>query len=609
MSTLDLTAPAPASGAARQAARLLRWLEQGLGAICALLLAVLLVVVLATVLLRYVFSTGLLGAEDAGIWLHVALIAAGAPLAINSALAMRLDIFVRRMPAAGQQTADIAADVFSVLTGLVLLFGGATIAARLGGISPSLGLPEWIRFGFLGAGGGLVLLALLLNRVAEGRSGQFILSTVIGIAVYLAATRLSFDVAWPPSLVLGIIAGIGLVVAAPLPHAFLAASYIAILFGSTLPEAAIVSSTVTGLSKFLLLAIPFFLLAGGFLTISGVAGQIVRFAAALVGHRRAGLGQTALLTSVLFSGASGSSVANAAFGAATFQPELVKRGYPPAQAGAIIAATSVLDNVIPPSIAFLILAAATNLSVGALLVGGFFAGGVMAVCLAVAIHLTVRENTTQPRADATERWRSAIGAIPAFGLGVLVVVGIRFGVVTTTEAAALAALYALLLGVFARLRAASLYEAMRQAAVEASAIGLLIGSAAPFAFLLAVDDISGLVSSVATSLGAGALGVLVAINLILLVVGLVLDIGAAILLFSPIFLPIAVAAGIDPIHFGVILVVNLMIGGLTPPVGMLVYVVSGVTRIPAPTLFRAILPYLAALLVSLAILSAWALFF
>lgn len=130
MSTLDLTAPAPASGAARQAARLLRWLEQGLGAICALLLAVLLVVVLATVLLRYVFSTGLLGAEDAGIWLHVALIAAGAPLAINSALAMRLDIFVRRMPAAGQQAADIAADVFSVLTGLVLLFGGATIAAR-----------------------------------------------------------------------------------------------------------------------------------------------------------------------------------------------------------------------------------------------------------------------------------------------------------------------------------------------------------------------------------------------------------------------------------------------------------------------------------------------
>ena len=370
-----------------------------------------------------------------------------------------------------------------------------------------------------------------------------------------------------------------------------------------------VASVVSGMSKFLLLAIPFFLLAGGLLTASGVAGQLVRFASSLVGHRRGGLAQTTLLTSVLFSGASGSSVANAAFGASTFQPELVKRGYPPAQAGAIIAATSVLDNVIPPSIAFLILAAATNLSVGSLLAGGFVGGAVMAVALAVAIHLTVKVRATQARATGRERWRSAVAAIPAFGLGVIVVVGIRFGVVTTTEAAALAAIYTLLLGLFGRLGAATLYSAFRQAGAEASAIGLLIGSAGPFAFLLAVDDVSGMVSDFTAALGGGPLGVLILSNVILLVVGLVLDIGAAILLFGPLLLPIAVAAGIDPIHFGVILVVNLMIGGLTPPVGMLVYVVSGVTRLPAGTLFRAILPYLAALIVALAVLSAGAILF
>lgn len=606
---MEVVAPVPLSGYARLAARTLCLVETVLRALCAFILAVLLAVVLSTVVLRYVFGTGFLGSEDLGIWLHVALIAFGAPLAINSALAMRLDIFVRRLPAAGQALAAVMADVFTVLTGLILSFGSVEIASLLGGVSPTLGLPEWVRFGFIGAGGALVLLVLVLQRVAEHRGVAVLAAGVLGILLYVSVPLLGLHSSLPPSIVLGLIATLGLVVAAPLPHAFLAAAYVAIAFGSTLPEPAIVSSTVAGMSKFLLLAIPFFLLAGGLLTASGVAEQIVRFAASLVGHRKAGLAQTTLLTSVLFSGASGSSVANAAFGSATFQPALVKRGYPPAQAGAIIAATSVLDNVIPPSIAFLILAAATNLSVGALLVGGFFAGGLMAACLAVAIHLTVREQAVQPRADRAERWKSAVAAIPAFGLGVIVVVGIRMGVVTTTEAAALAALYTLFLGFGARLRLASLFDAFRQSATEASAIGLLIGTAGPFAFLLAVDNVSGLVSSFAMSFGSGQVSVMIAINLILLVVGLMLDIGAAILLFGPILLPLAVAVGIDPIHFGVILVVNLMIGGLTPPVGMLVFVVSGVTRIPAAALFRAILPYLFALLVSLALMCAWAIVF
>jgi tripartite ATP-independent transporter DctM subunit len=591
------------------AARSLKVVEAVLGVAAALVLVVLLFMVLITVCMRYFFNAGFIGAEDLGIWLQVALIALGAPLSLNSALAMRLDVFARMLPERLYPATQVAADVFTVLAALILSFGSSQIMTMLGGISPTLGVPEWIRFGFLGAGGALILVVLLLQRIAEGKGVPVALSLIIGIALYAGIPYVSVELEWPPSIFLGLIAAIGLVLAAPLPHAFLAAAYVVIAFGSSLPEPAIVSSTVTGISKFLLLAIPFFLLAGGLLTASGAANQLVRFAAAMVGHRRAGLAQTTLLTSVLFSGASGSSVANAAFGASTFQPELVKHGYRPAQAAAIIASTSVLDNVIPPSIAFLILATATNLSVGSLLVGGFFAGGLMAICLAVAIHLTVREQTPLPRATAAQRWQSAVQAIPAFGLGVIVVVGIRIGIVTTTEAAALAAFYTLLLGIGARLGIHSLYVAFRQAAVEAAAIGLLIGTAGPFAFLLAVDDVSGLISNLTTALGGSALAVILVSNIILLIVGLVLDIGAAILLFGPILLPAAVAAGIDPIHFGVIIVVNLMIHGLTPPLGMLIFVVSGVTRIPASELFRAVVPYLIALLVSLAILCAWAIIF
>ncbi|MGR9204069.1 TRAP transporter large permease [Rhizobium leguminosarum] len=591
------------------AARLLRAIEAILGIAAALVLAVLLLMVLVTVCLRYFFSAGFIGAEDLGIWLHVGLIALGAPLSLYSALAMRLDVFVKILPENLQKVTRIGADVFTVLSALILSFGGSEIMTMLGGVSPTLGVPEWIRFGFLGAGGALILVVLLLQRIAEGKLLPVALSLAVGVALYAGIPHVALDLDWPPSIFLGLIAAIGLLLAAPLPHAFLAAAYVVIAFGSSLPEPAIVSATVTGISKFLLLAIPFFLLAGGLLTASGVANQLVRFAAAMVGHRRAGLAQTTLLTSVLFSGASGSSVANAAFGASTFQPELVKHGYRPAQAAAIIASTSVLDNVIPPSIAFLILATATNLSVGSLLVGGFFAGGLMAICLAVAIHLTVSEQVPLPRANARQRWQSAVQAIPAFGLGIIVVVGIRIGIVTTTEAAALAAFYTLLLGIGTRLGILSLYAAFRQAAVEAAAIGLLIGTAGPFAFLLAVDDVSGLISHLTTALGGSALAVILLSNVILLVIGLVLDIGAAILLFGPILLPAAVAAGIDPIQFGVIIVVNLMIHGLTPPLGMLIFVVSGVTRIPASELFRAVVPYLLALLVSLAILCAWAIIF
>jgi tripartite ATP-independent transporter DctM subunit len=581
--------------------------EVVLGAVCVTLLAVLLAVVLISVMLRYGFGTGFPGSEELGIWLHVALIAFGAPLTLDSALAMRFDLFIRRLPLRGQVVAAVVADVFTVLAGLTLAFGSVRIAAMLGGISPTLGLPEWMRFGFLGAGGALILLVLALRRLAEGRGMQLLVAAALGVCLHVAVDHIIVAIPLPPGLVLGFFAILGLVVAAPLPHAFLAAACLAIAFGSPLPEQAVVSSTVAGMSKFLLLAIPFFLLAGGLLTVSGAARQIVRFAAALVGHRKAGLAQTTLLTSLLFSGASGSSVANAAFGAATFQPELVRNGYEPAQAGALVAASSVLDNVVPPSIAFLILAAATNLSVGSLLAGGFVAGGVMALCLAVAIHFTAGEHIARPRADSRERWRSAIAAIPAFGLGVIVVAGIRMGVVTTTEAAALAVVYTLFLALGTRLRLRPLYAAFRQAAVEASAIGLLIGTAAPFAFLLAVGNVSGLMSSFVSSVGLGPLGVLVVINLLLLGIGLVLDIGAAILLFAPIFLPLAVAAGVDPIHFGVILVVNLMIGGLTPPVGMLVFVVSGVSRVPVEALFAAILPYVAALVAALGLLTAGAL--
>lgn len=577
-------------------------LERSLGNALAGLLAVLLVLVLANVAARYLFRTGFLGQEELAIWLHLALIALAMPLAYHGPLSMRFDVLRRWVPASFATTFDIAADTVSVTAALGLVNGALSSISAIGGVSPTLGLPEWIRFAFFVTGGLMLLVMLCCDRLLAGRIRGLFVSLVIAGLLYGSSRIATVDSDWPPSFFMALIAGVGLLVSAPLAHSFLAAACFAPLFGGALPEPALVSSAINGMSRFLLLSIPFFLLAGALLTVSGTAERLVTFAASLVGHRKGGLAQTVLLTSVIFSGASGSSVANAAFGASTFQPQLVRNGYPPAQAGAIIAASSVLDNVIPPSIAFLLLAAATNLSVGSLLAGGFVAGGLMALCLAIAISLSVKAGPSMQKASGRQRWSAARSAVPAFGLVIIVVAGIRFGVVTPTEAAALAAGFTLLLSFAARSASNHIWSCFRQSALEAGAIGLLIGSAAPFTFLLAVDGVAASLTEIVHSLGSSPALVLLMANLVLLVAGLVLDIGAAILLLGPILVPAAAAAGLDPIHFGVILVVNLMIHGLTPPLGMLIYVVSGVTSVPASQLFRAVLPYLAALLVSLFLL-------
>lgn len=570
----------------------------------ALILAALFLVVMVAVLRRYLFGGGFVWSDELATWLFLALIVVGVPLAGTGALAMRLDVIVKLLPSGGRRVAGILAEAIAFQGAFVLAMGGTSVAVLVGGRSTVLGLPEWLRFAGFAGSGGLTALLLFLHLRRERALADALGALMLGLCLY-AVTRLQLDLFLTPSLVAALFTGAGLLLGAPLPFALLAGVSITAPFGGLMPEPAIVQTMVGGVGKFLLLAIPFFLLAGEILTEGGLAERLIRFAATLVGHWRAGLAQTALVSSALFSGASGSSIANAAFGAKVMAPTLVARGYPPANAAAIVAGVSMLDNIIPPSIAFLILASATNLSVGSLLVGGFVAGGVLTLALAIGIHFSVRGVVdAAPKASAAERGRALIGAVPAIGLGVVVVVGIRFGVVTVTEASALAVAYAVVACLALRsLDLRGVFTALRKSATESAAIGLLIGASAPFAFLLAVDRVSEQMAGLVTAFGAGPYAVALLANLVLLVAGLFLDIGAAILLLAPLLLPAAVAAGLDPIQFGVVLVVNLMIHGLTPPLGILVYVVSGVMRVPAGAVFRAVLPLLGVLLAALMVLS------
>lgn len=598
------TAPDAVHSGSRIVASALGHISSVLQWLGALVLGALFVLVMVSVTLRYAFGSGLIWSEELAIWLNILMIAIGAPVAMTGPLAMRLDVVVQLLPVSLQKGARILADAIAIDAGLILIFGGANVVAAIGGTSTVLGMPEWLRYAAIAAGGGLMVLMLIGRIFAQDGAARAVLILATGIVLYLAAHHLQATNLSAPSLAAGIAAAIGLLLGAPLPHALLVGVSMATPFGAMLPEPALVQNVVVGVSKFLLLAIPFFLLTGGLLTLGGLADRLVRFAATLVGHLRGGLAQTTLVSSVMFSGASGSSIANAAFGAKVMVPALVAQGYALPRAAAIVASTAVLDNIIPPSVAFLILATATNLSVGSLLVGGFVAGGALALALGIGLYVTSRsEKPLHPRSSGQDRARAFISSLPAVGLGVIMVAGIRLGIVTTTEASALAVAYALVVCLaMGSLNGRSMAEAFRQSASEAAAIGFLIGSATPFAFLLAIDRVSELVTTAVTSLGGGPFAVMLLANIVLLIAGLVLDIGAAILLLGPLLLPAAIMAGIDPIQFGVILVVNLMIHGLTPPLGILVYVASGVSGARPAQVFREVIPLLLALLAALAVL-------
>lgn len=571
-------------------------MERALGGACGFVLAALLALVMLTTVQRYALGSGWLGAEEAAVWLLLLLACLGFPLAAGGPLAMSIDLFpgLCGRPAAARA---IVAEAFVFAAAYVLASAGFKAALLVGGVSPLLGLGEGMRPAMLASAG---LLAAALRALALAGAGQLrrlVAALLLAALAVLAVEAGVSAAALPPSAAAALVVALGILVAAPLPHAFILAGYLALLAGSPLVEPALALQLLSGMGRYLLLAVPFFLLTGGLLVLSGLAADLVRLAVSLVGARRAGLGQTVLLTSVLFSGISGSSIANAAFGAKTFFRPLSESGYAPERAGAIVAAASVLDNIIPPSIAFLILAAATDLPVGPLLVWGLVGGLALAAALAIAIHL-VGGGRAVPEPATIPRWRLGMRALPVLGLGLVVVAGIRFGLVTPTEAAGLAAAYTLAAALWRGGRH-DIAEAFRHSGAESAAILVLIGAAAPLSFLLATDGVAAAAARMALLLGENPVMVMIAANLLLLGVGLALDIGAGILLFAPILLPVAVAVGIDPVWFGVILVINLMIGGITPPVGILVQVVSAATGLPATRLFRAVLPYLAALIMAL----------
>ena len=365
----------------------------------------------------------------------------------------------------------------------------------------------------------------------------------------------------------------------------------------------------TGIEKFEIMAIPFFILAGNFLTHGGVAKRMIRFASDMVGHFYGGLGLAGVVACALFAAVSGSSPATVVAIGSILLPAMVKAGFPNRFGAGIITTSGALGILIPPSIVMVMYSVSTNTSVGALFMAGVVPGLMLATMLGLTTWYLARKNDYPrlPKASFVQRVKSFKESIWGLMLIVVVMGGIYTGVFTPTEAAAISAVYAFIIAVFVY-KDMGLKDVPRVLLSSANMSAMLlyiITNAVLFSFLMTHENIPQAMAEWLLGNGLGVITFLLFVNIILLVAGNFMEPSSIVLIFSPILFPVAMKLGIDPVHFGIMMVVNMEVGMCHPPVGLNLYVASGITKMGITELTIAVWPWLLTMLVFLIVVTYW----
>ena len=387
-------------------------------------------------------------------------------------------------------------------------------------------------------------------------------------------------------------------------------SGVALMWHLDMFDAQILAQNVLeGANSFPLLAVPFFMLAGEIMNVGGLSKRIVNLALSLVGHVQGGLGFVTILAAVMMASLSGSAVADTAALAALLLPMMVKAGHDKARAGGLIGSAGIIAPIIPPSIPFVIFGVAGNLSIGKLFLAGIVPGLMMGVAIAVTWWLVARREGAQtpPKATRAERLKALRESTWAMVLPVIVLVGLKMGIFTPTEAAVVAAVYALFVStvVYRELKLHQLYEVMVAASKTTAIIMFLVAAAAVSAWLITVAQLPQQLIELLQPFMDSPTLLLVVIMVLILLIGMAMDLTPTILILAPVLIPVVKAAGIDPIYFGVLFVMNGAIGLTTPPVGTVLNVVAGVGKMKIDQVARGVLPFMTAQIVVLFLLVAF----
>ncbi|WP_322990531.1 TRAP transporter large permease [Hoeflea sp.] len=397
-----------------------------------------------------------------------------------------------------------------------------------------------------------------------------------------------------------------LLIGVPTAYA-LAASAIAVIWLEGIPLTIAVQRMTSGLQSFPLLAIPLFILAGTLMNSSGISERLFALTGALVGHIRGGMAYVNVLTNVFMSGISGSSLADCAATTRVFVPQMVKHGFDKGFSVALTASSAVLAPVIPPSILLVIYGWQANVSIGDLFVAGIVPGLVIAIALLGTVAVITRQRGFGRGPDFSGRalLSSFFDASWALLMPVIIIVGFRMGIFTATEVAAIAAGYAFVVGLFVyrTLSFRELPDIFAGAARDTSSILIIAATAAPFGWILSVGQAPQQMLSFLTGVSDNPFVILLLINIILLVLGTFMETLVLIIILVPILLPLIQSLGIDPVHFGIVMIINLVIGQLTPPLGVLMYVTCGISGTSIGEFIRAIKPFLIALIIALLVIT------
>jgi tripartite ATP-independent transporter DctM subunit len=395
----------------------------------------------------------------------------------------------------------------------------------------------------------------------------------------------------------------------PVAFALLLSSIAMMFYMDSFSVDILAQSLINGVDSFPLLAIPFFLVAGEVMSVGGLSTRIVRMATTFVGHRKGGLGYVAIFTSVLLAGLSGSAVADAAALVSILYPMMKQAGYPEGRSMGLLASGGIIAPVIPPSLPLILVGVAGGISIKDLFLGGIVPGILMGLTLIIVWSVLIRNEDLPiaPKASVAEKLSSLREGVWALLLPVIIIGGIRFGVFTPTEAAVVAAVYALLVSTFIyrELTWAKLYTVLTNAGRATAMVMFLVGCAMVAAWMITVAQLPQQLAGLLGPLIDSPRTLMLVIMLLVLAVGMVMDLAPTVLILVPLLMPVVKLAGIDPVYFGLMFVINCSIGLITPPVGNVLNVVCGVGRVPMSKAVTGVFPFIMAYLVLLGLFIAF----
>lgn len=569
--------------------------------VATLLAACLLAVV--QVFFRYVLNNSLPWPEEVARLGFVWVVFLGMALAIHRDAHLRIDL-VDRLPGTFSATISVGVRVVMVAAACAALaHHGLELVSRAMGATPALRIPISYLYGAVPAGAilGLGFLVVAPPKPLSVWAGLPLVAA--GYALYLGFVGpfVPFIAQFDPAAVLVVVALALVTAGVPIGFAMVFSVLAAFAGQPPLLLVTISQNMASTVNSFTLMAIPFFITAAAVMNAGGITERLIGLAAHFVGHLRAGLGQVNILTSVMLGGVSGSSMADAGSTAKIMVPEMEKGGYPRAFSCALTSASAVIANLIPPSLGLIIYGALASVSVGALFIATIVPGLLVALALSVTLYFIALRSgygAMAPKSSAADRWRAFLPALPALALPVLIVGGVRFGVFTATEAGAMAFVYAILCGtlVYRMLTVGRFFTAFREATQDTIVVMFVVAAASPFAWVLASQQVPQTVGAALSGMAGSPQMLMFLIIVLLLFIGLFMEMIAAMVIMVPVFVPVIMAAGLDPITFGVVIVLSLVIGALTPPLGMLIFTTARVGQISPSEVFRAVVPFVAALI-------------